>query len=186
MILLLLFTVVPAIEIAIFVAVGSRIGVFETVAVVLLVGVTGAALARSQGARVLVEVQQALSRGRMPTRELVEGAMIVAAGALLLTPGFFTDVLALVLLLPGTRHVAAALLLRWFANRATGAAAGGFSAAGGSGGSAWSVHVGPARPGAIDLRRIGPAPDAPRGAEAPPTLDASFTVEGDEGNTQKG
>ena len=86
LILLILFTVVPAVEIGLFVRIGGQIGAAATIAVVLFTGVAGAALARSQGTRVLRQIQEALGRGQMPTDELVEGALVLFGGALLLTP----------------------------------------------------------------------------------------------------
>jgi UPF0716 protein FxsA len=171
--LLLLFTVVPAIEIGLFVVVGGKLGLLNTLAVVLLVGVAGAALARAEGARVLLEIRDALAAGRMPTRELAEGALVVAAGALLLTPGFFTDILALLLLIPGSRHIAMALLMRWFEGRlqagvAAGAAGGG---QGQAGGGPWIISIGNPRPGPM----AGPDADG----DGPPTLDAAFEVKSD-------
>lgn len=118
-VLLLLFTVVPAVEIALFVQVGGVIGTFNTFGVVLFTGIAGAALARSQGFALLTQVQANLARGLMPTDELVEGAVVLFGGALLLTPGFMTDIFGLSCLLPMTRKGIATLLRRWAKARVT-------------------------------------------------------------------
>ncbi len=117
LLLVVLFTVIPAIEIGLFVTIGGQIGAFATVAVVLFTGIAGAALARSQGTRVLRDVQESLARGEMPTDELVEGALVLFGGALLLTPGFLTDFLGVTCLLPPTRKALAAVLKAQAAKR---------------------------------------------------------------------
>lgn len=170
MLLVLFFTVVPAIEVMLFILVGGKVGLLNTILVVLLVGITGAALARAEGTKVLLEIREALAQGRLPGKELLEGALVIAAGALLLTPGFFTDILALLLLLPGSRHLATALLLGWFRRRM---AAGGSAAEGPpTTAGAWVVTVGSPRP------VPGSAP--PLAGREPPTLDASFEVHSDD------
>lgn len=108
--LFLLFTLVPVAELALLVAVGSRIGVLTTVAIVVGTGVAGAWLARAQGLRALRRVQGALAAGQFPGDELLDGVLILAGGLLLLTPGFLTDVLGLCALLPGSRHLLKAYL----------------------------------------------------------------------------
>ncbi len=101
--LILLFTVLPALELALLIKVGSNIGVLNTIALVVLIGVIGAALARYEGFRVLMKVQDSLQRGIMPNAEILDGFMVLAGGIALLTPGFITDVLGLFLLFPVTR-----------------------------------------------------------------------------------
>lgn len=99
-----LFLVVPLSEIAVFVLVGSRIGVLPTIGLVVLTAVVGSALLRHQGLGTLARVQEALREGRAPGRDLVHGVMILLAGFLLLTPGFITDTLGLLLFVPAIRE----------------------------------------------------------------------------------
>ena len=112
--LILLFTVLPALELALLIKVGSNIGALNTIALVILIGAVGAVLARYEGFRVLVKVQDSLQRGIMPSAELLDGFMILAGGIALLTPGFITDVLGLFLLFPLTRAGIKWLLRRRF------------------------------------------------------------------------
>ncbi|MCV6594385.1 MAG: FxsA family protein [Silicimonas sp.] len=101
--LFLLFLIIPLIEIALFVQIGGAIGLFPTLAIVILTAIAGTYLVRSQGLAVLSQVQQSLNELRDPTEPLAHGAMILFSGALLLTPGFFTDALGLALMIPGFR-----------------------------------------------------------------------------------
>jgi UPF0716 protein FxsA len=101
--LFLAFLLVPIIEIALFIQVGGLIGLWPTLGIVVLTAVAGTALVRSQGFRVLADLRNSFERLSDPTEPLVNGAMILFAGALLLTPGFFTDSLGLLLLIPGVR-----------------------------------------------------------------------------------
>ena len=101
--LILLFTILPALELALLIKVGSHIGALNTIFIVIGIGVVGAALARYEGFRVLMKVQDSLQRGIMPDAEILDGFMVLAGGIALLTPGFITDVLGLFLLFPVTR-----------------------------------------------------------------------------------
>jgi UPF0716 protein FxsA len=101
--LLLLFIVVPLIELVLLIRLGDVIGLLPTIALVIITGAAGAALARSQGLRVLLRIREELASGRMPVTEMVDGLLIFMAGALLLTPGLLTDVVGLAVLLPGPR-----------------------------------------------------------------------------------
>ncbi len=112
--LILLFTVLPALELALLIKVGSNIGALNTIAMVIAIGVVGAALARYEGFRVLMKVQDSLAKGIMPSAELLDGFMVLAGGIALLTPGFITDVLGLFLLFPATRAGIKWLLRRKF------------------------------------------------------------------------
>lgn len=102
--LLIAFIAVPMIEIALFIQVGGAIGIWATLLIVLVTALAGSALVRSQGLREIGRLQNAFSQLEDPTEPLANGAMILFAGALLLTPGFFTDALGLALLLPGVRR----------------------------------------------------------------------------------
>lgn len=115
--LVLIFLLVPILDLFLLLKVGGLLGFWPTVALVILIAVSGAALARHQGLRTLVRIQNELSQGRMPTAELGDGALILLAAALLVTPGFMTDVFALVLLFPPTRAVFRSVLGRYFTAR---------------------------------------------------------------------
>lgn len=110
--LALLFLVVPIAELYVIVQVAGGIGIPETILLLIGVSVVGAWLAKWQGIAVLYRVQSAVSAGRVPSRELLDGALIVFAGALMITPGFLSDCLAILLLLPPTRAPIREMVLR--------------------------------------------------------------------------
>lgn len=101
--LLLAFFAVPLIEIALFVQVGGLIGLWPTLALVVLTAIIGTYLLRLQGAAAVGKLRQSFSELQDPTEPLANGAMLLLAGILLLTPGFFTDACGLLLLIPGFR-----------------------------------------------------------------------------------
>ena len=101
--LLAAFIAVPLIEIALFIQVGGLIGLWPTLLIVVLTAVLGSWLVRNQGALALSQLRQSFSELDDPTRPLAHGAMIVLSGALLLTPGFFTDAVGFALLVPAVR-----------------------------------------------------------------------------------
>jgi UPF0716 protein FxsA len=111
-ILLLLFVLIPVIELSVLIEVGDAIGALSTVALVFLTAIVGVSLVRSQGLSTLMQVQQKLARGEAPGKEIVEGMMLAAAGVLLLIPGFVTDFIGLLLLTPFTRSPIAAFLFK--------------------------------------------------------------------------
>ncbi|HWK63891.1 MAG TPA: FxsA family protein [Rhizobiaceae bacterium] len=96
----------PLLEIAVFVMVGSEIGVLPTIGLILLSGVLGALLLRWQGFGAMQRIRRESEQGRIPGRELAHGAMIVLAGILLLIPGFISDLFGLLLFIPAVRDVA--------------------------------------------------------------------------------
>jgi len=100
------FLAVPLIEIALFIQVGGAIGLFSTLAVVVITAILGTWLVRSQGAQAMAQLRGSFNEMRDPTEPLAHGAMILFAGALLLTPGFFTDAVGFLLLFPPFRVVA--------------------------------------------------------------------------------
>ncbi len=104
--LLIAFIAVPMIEIALFIQVGGFIGIWWTLLIVLATAITGSYLVRNQGLREMANLQRSFSELNDPTEPLANGAMILFAGALLLTPGFFTDVVGLSLLIPAVRRAA--------------------------------------------------------------------------------
>jgi UPF0716 protein FxsA len=112
--LLLLFLVLPAVELALLIELGRRIGTGATIGLIVLTGVVGASLARSQGLRVIGRVQSETAAGRLPASELLDGLMILIASALLVTPGILTDAFGFACLTPGFRSVVKRELLRRF------------------------------------------------------------------------
>ncbi|MCP1336490.1 FxsA family protein [Futiania mangrovi] len=101
---LIAFIAVPLIEIALFIQVGGLIGLWPTLAIIVLTAVIGVALLRQQGLSTLTRAQARMDRGEMPVREMLEGILLAIAGALLLTPGFFTDAIGFALLVPAVRQ----------------------------------------------------------------------------------
>ena len=106
---LLALIIVPLVEIYLLISVGRVIGAGTTVAVVILTAVAGAWLLRIQGLSTLMRIQRSTAEGKLPAQELIEGLILLITGALLLTPGFFTDALGFCLLIPPIRA--------WCANR---------------------------------------------------------------------
>jgi UPF0716 protein FxsA len=113
--LLLIFLAIPIIEIALFIQVGGLIGLWPTLGLVLLSAVVGSWLVRSQGLSELARLRASLADLRDPTEPLAHGAMILVAGVLLITPGFFTDTLGILLLIPPVRRA----VLRYVRSRVT-------------------------------------------------------------------
>jgi UPF0716 protein FxsA len=104
-ILLILFIGVPLLDMVTIVMLGRAIGFWGTLALIIVCGATGTALARSQGTHVWRAIQRDLAEGRPPSYGLLDGLMVLVAGALLITPGFLTDIAGLLLLLPPVREV---------------------------------------------------------------------------------
>ncbi len=103
--LFLLFTIVPVLELAVLIKMGTIIGTTNTIALILLTGVSGAALAKSQGLSLITRIQDDLQGGRLPAEDLLNGGFVLVGGVLLLTPGFITDILGFILLIPFTRNL---------------------------------------------------------------------------------
>jgi UPF0716 protein FxsA len=110
--LVLLFIVVPIVELFVIIQVGGAIGVWPTIALLVADSVLGSVLMKGQGRAVWRRFNAALAEGRIPHREVLDGALVILGGALLLTPGFISDILGLVLLLPPTRALVRALVAR--------------------------------------------------------------------------
>jgi len=106
---LLLFIAVPIVEIALLIRVGGAIGLFPTLAIVILTAFVGTRMLRSQGRVTLERARRRLNGGEMPAGELVEGLLLLVGGVMLLTPGFVTDAFGFACLVPGSR--------RWLAER---------------------------------------------------------------------
>jgi UPF0716 protein FxsA len=115
--LLLLFIVVPILELYVIVQVAGGIGTLETIGLLIVVSVVGAWLVRREGLNVLRKIQLQLGQAQMPTKQIVDGGLIMFAGALMLTPGFITDAAGVLLLIPPTRMVVRQILMRRFKGR---------------------------------------------------------------------
>jgi len=113
-ILLLIVLVIPFAEIYLLLGVGSIIGAFPTILLVVFTAVLGAWLLRQQGFETFKRFQESLARGEIPAYEMVEGPLILVGGALLLTPGFITDVLGLACLIPATRKKIAQYIIEHY------------------------------------------------------------------------
>jgi UPF0716 protein FxsA len=115
--LVLLFIAVPIAELAVIIQVGQTIGVWWTIALLIADSLFGAWLMRHQGRAAWRRFNEAVQGGRVPAREVVDGALVIFGGALLLTPGFITDILGLILLVPPTRALVRVVLARRLAHR---------------------------------------------------------------------
>ena len=140
LIILAVFIGVPIVEIAVFIEVGGWLGLWPTIAVIVGTAMAGTAMLRHQGLSVLARAQQSLARQELPVAEIVDGVCLLLAGALLLTPGFVTDALGFVLMVPGLRHALMGPMLRHLAAR--GGIRGGFHAPGGQQGGQQGGHQG--------------------------------------------
>lgn len=115
--LLLFFVVLPIVELAVIIQVGHAIGVLNTIGLLLLVSLVGSWLVKREGLAVWRRFQEQVHAGAVPGKEVADGVMILLAGALLISPGFVTDVFGVFLLLPPVRAVVRAALLRRTARR---------------------------------------------------------------------
>lgn len=102
---LLLFIAVPLVEMVVLIKVGQQIGALSTIALVILTAVIGIALLKQQGLAMLNRANWKMNQGQIPAREMAEGIVLAVGGALLLTPGFVTDAIGFLCILPGTRHL---------------------------------------------------------------------------------
>ena len=144
--LVLLIAGLSVLEIYVVIQVGDAIGWLATIGLMLLDAAAGAALMRSQGRAVWQRFVAALRQGRPPTRELLDGVLVVAGGALLIAPGFVTDLFGALLLLPPTR----ALARRWLTPRITARVM-----------------------GSVTSPLVGPWPAGPRSPASPPDVDGT-------------
>ncbi len=110
----MLFIIVPAVELGLLIQVGTVLGTWPTVALIVFTGILGAYLARLQGLSVLGRAQQQMSRGELPAGSLADGVMILVASALLVTPGILTDALGFSLLVPALRNRIKSVVLERF------------------------------------------------------------------------
>ena len=108
--LLLLFLIVPIAELYLLIEIGQRIGTISTLALIFLTALLGSALARRQGLGVLRRMQSEMAEGRLPASSIVDGVLILLAGAVLITPGVLTDLVGFLVLIPVTRGLIKAYL----------------------------------------------------------------------------
>jgi len=120
-VLVLVFLVMPLVELAVIIQIGGAIGVLNTVGLLLLSSIVGGWLMKREGLGVLRRMQAAVAAGRVPGKELADAALILFGGALMVAPGFITDVLGMLLLLPPVRAVVRGALRRRLATRVLGA-----------------------------------------------------------------
>lgn len=111
LVLVILFIVVPIAELYVLIQIGQAIGILPTIALLILDSVLGAMLMRSQGRAAWTRLHRVLAEGRVPGREVLDGALVIFGGALLLTPGFLSDLLGLILLLAPTRALVRRVLV---------------------------------------------------------------------------
>jgi len=111
--LFLLFTVIPFIELALLIKIGTIIGLFETILIIVITGMAGALMVRSAGIECLFRIQKNMDSGIIPTDDLFSGLLILVAGAFLLTPGLITDAAGFVLLIPVSRELVKKFLKKY-------------------------------------------------------------------------
>jgi UPF0716 protein FxsA len=115
--LFVIFIVVPIAELYVIIKIGEAIGVLPTIALLILDSILGSMLMRHQGRAAWWRFNKALTEGRVPGREVIDGVLVIFGGALLLTPGFLTDILGAILLVPPTRALVRAVLVRRYGSR---------------------------------------------------------------------
>ena len=115
-----LFVGMPMLELIVLLKINEYLGLWHTFGLVILTGVVGAFLARTQGLMVFLRIQKDLAQGRMPAPQIIDGVMILAAGLLLVTPGLITDTVGFLLLIPPMRAVIRARLRKWIERKLTG------------------------------------------------------------------
>jgi UPF0716 protein FxsA len=161
LLIVLLFILVPIAELYVIIKVGEAIGLVATLALLVADALLGSLLLRQQGRAAWVRFNRALAENRLPHKEVFDGVLIIMGGALLLTPGFLTDVVGLILLIPPTRAAVRALAARRVRRRM---ARGGITF--------WTVGRGPRpprqRPAPGGPRPMGPAPEDRFSWEEPP------------------
>lgn len=115
--LLLLFTIVPLVELSILMKLGAIFGVLHTIGIVIITGIIGAYLARDQGLKVIRQLQENLSTGQLPTNPIIEGILVLISAALLVTPGVLTDIIGFILVIPNTRKIVRDFLKEYFKDK---------------------------------------------------------------------
>ncbi len=115
--LLLAFTLIPIAEIYVLIKMGGALGALNTILLVILTALAGAYLAKIQGLKTMLQIRHNLDRGIMPAEEMLDALLIFAAGVVLLTPGFLTDLAGLIVLIPHSRAYLKLWLKRQFKNK---------------------------------------------------------------------
>jgi UPF0716 protein FxsA len=115
--LFLIFAVIPVIELALLIKIGSVIGTLNTIIIVILTAIVGAYMVKLEGMVVMYRIQENMQQGTFPAEELINGMMILMAGVLLLTPGFFTDVVGFLMVFPVSRGVIKRIAGRYIKKR---------------------------------------------------------------------
>jgi UPF0716 protein FxsA len=157
--LVLIFIVVPIAELYVIIQVGGAIGLLPTLALLLADALLGSILLRHQGRAAWIRFNRALAEGRLPHKEVFDGVLIIMGGALLLTPGFLTDIVGLILLIPPTRALIRAMSARFVRRRLA------------LGGAVWSFGPGRRPP------RTRPAPGGPSAPPHEPAPEDPFSWE---------
>lgn len=170
MVLLLALLCVPLLELYVIIQVAGGVGAGQTIGLLVLVSVVGAWMVRRSGLGVLNQIRARLGRGELPAAELVDGLLILLAGALMLTPGFITDAVGLLLLFLPTRVVVRSLLMRHFSKRVS--VAGWTAGSGGRGGFGFGYTGGgnrgwPDDPDVRDVDEVREVGDSRHGREEP-------------------
>ena len=111
--LFILFVIVPVTELYILIEVGKKIGSLTTIGIIILTGIIGAYLVKGQGFMILKKIQNDLNEGVIPGDSLIQGAIILTGGIFLLTPGFVTDIIGFIFLIPASRRIVKKYLLKW-------------------------------------------------------------------------
>jgi UPF0716 protein FxsA len=109
----MLFIAIPVVELYILIEVGKKIGSLATIGIIILTGILGTYLIKSQGFMILRKIQNDLNEGIMPGDSLIQGAIILLGGVLLLTPGFITDITGFIFLMPAGRKIVKKYLWKW-------------------------------------------------------------------------
>ena len=160
--LVVIFILVPIAELYVIIKVGEAIGLVPTLVLLLADAILGSMLLRHQGRAAWIRFNRALAEGRLPHKEVYDGVLVIMGGALLITPGFLTDILGLILLIPPTRALVRAISARFVRRRLA------------LGGGVWTFGTGqrPPRtrpaPGGGPSPRREPRPDDPFSWEEPP------------------
>lgn len=152
-ILLLLFTVVPLVELWLLLFIGDHIGFWPTVGIVLVTGLLGATLAKHEGLRVVQRWQESTARGELPEDGVLGGLLVLVGGIFLITPGVLTDVTGLLLLFPPTRRLIAGVIRRRF-ERGLSSGAVRVTQVGGAQVFTWGTGTGARDPGVIDVEGV--------------------------------
>jgi UPF0716 protein FxsA len=161
--LVLIFILVPIAELYVIIKVGGAIGVLPTLALLLADALLGSMLVRHQGRAAWIRFNRALAEGRLPHKEVFDGVLVIIGGTLLLTPGFLTDIVGLILLIPPTRALVRGVSARWVRRR---------MAMGGRA-TIFTFGTGPTQrhrpaPGGPGGQPRRPSPEDPFGWEEPP------------------